>query len=125
VARKVFQHFAQVLCQRFVEVPSNRDLINLAILGGGRIVLDITAGKATWNRYPVEPLPYATEAKLWIENQLAARKIAHDQLVGASLIIDYGVRVAPSATEGIFQTGRLNSAVRAQSCRRTGSTLRT
>ena len=37
MARKVFQHFAQVLCQRFVEVPSNRDLINLAILGGGRI----------------------------------------------------------------------------------------
>ena len=32
VARKVFQHFAQVLCQRFVEVPSNRDLINLAVL---------------------------------------------------------------------------------------------
>jgi hypothetical protein len=78
---------------------------NLAILGGGKIVLDITAGKATWNRYPVEPLPYATEAKLWIENQLEARKIAHDQLVGASLIVDYAVRVAPSATEGIFQTG--------------------
>ena len=32
MARKVFQHFAQVLCQRFVEVPSNRDLINLAVL---------------------------------------------------------------------------------------------
>jgi hypothetical protein len=91
VARKVFQDFAHVLCQRFIEVPSNRDLVNLVILGGGTLALDIIGRKATCNRYPVQPLPYSEDARGWLESQMKTRKIPTDELIGASLIVEYVV----------------------------------
>lgn len=91
MGRKVFQDFAQVLCQRFVEVPSNKDLVNLVVLGGGTLVLDIMMRKATCNRYPIEPLPYSADARNWLDTQMAKQKIAMDKLVGASLTVEYVV----------------------------------
>ena len=69
------------MCQRFVEVPSNRDLVNLALWGGGNLHLDITGRRATVNRYTVKPLPYADDALL--EGQIAKQGIAPAQLVSA------------------------------------------
>ena len=91
MARKVFQDFAHVLCQRFIEVPSNRDLVNLVILGSGTLVLDITGRKAAWNRYPIEPLPYSEDARVWLQTQMQDRKIPGNELVEASLLIEYVV----------------------------------
>lgn len=36
-------------CQRFIEAPSNRDLVNLVLLGGGTLILDLLTRKATIN----------------------------------------------------------------------------
>ncbi len=91
MARKVFQHFAHVLCQRFVEVPSNRDLVNLALWGGGNLHLDITGRTATVNRYPVEPLPYSADALHWLEDQVAKGGIPPEQFVSAALAVEYTV----------------------------------
>jgi hypothetical protein len=91
MARKVFQDFAHVLCQRFVEVPSNRDLVNLFLFGGGTLLLDLMARRATCNRYPIKPLPYAEDARRWIETQMVKREIPVEQLVGASLKVDYQI----------------------------------
>ena len=91
MARKVFQDFAHVLCQRFIEVPSNRDLVNLVILGGGTLVLDNIARKASCNRYPITPLPYAEDARSWIESQMKQRHIPTEELAGASLTVEYTV----------------------------------
>jgi hypothetical protein len=93
VARKVFQDFAHVLCQRFIEVPSNRDLVNLALLGSGELVMDIMIGKATFNRYPIQPLPYAADARLWIEQQLEARAISPSEIVSVLLAVTYTVEL--------------------------------
>jgi hypothetical protein len=101
VARKVFQDFAHVLCQRFIEVPSNRDLVNLVILGGGRLVLDIIGQKATCNRYPVTPLPYSEDARGWLESQMNGRKIPTDELIGASLIVEYAVDLSRKQNDPI------------------------
>jgi hypothetical protein len=70
MGRKVFQDFAHVLCQKFVEVPSNRDLVNLALLGDGVLRLDITGRRATHNGFPIEPLPFTEQSLLWIESRL-------------------------------------------------------
>src|SRR5262245_6632669 len=59
MGRKAFQDFAHILCQRFIEVPTNHDLVNLFIFGGGTMILDVLAQKATVNGLPVKPLPYA------------------------------------------------------------------
>lgn len=74
MARKVFQDFAHVLCQRFIETPSRRDLVNLYLYGGGRLVIDLMARTATCNRWPIAPLPYAEDARRWIEIQMGKHK---------------------------------------------------
>lgn len=70
MGRRVFQNSAHVLCQKFVEVPSNRDLVNLAMLGDGVLRLDITGRKATHNGLAIEPLPFAEQYLLWKESRL-------------------------------------------------------
>ena len=94
MARKVFQDFAHVLCQRFIEVPSNKDLVNLVLLGGGTLVLDIMVGKATCNRYPIEPLPYAADARGWLFSQMEKHKIPIEYLAGVSLAVEYVVSLS-------------------------------
>jgi hypothetical protein len=94
LARKVFQDFAHVLCQRFIEVPSNRDLVNLAILGGGTLSLDILDRRASLNRYPIEPLPYCGDARDWLFSQIETRNIPLGELSGASLAVKYTVNLS-------------------------------
>ena len=60
MGRKHFQDFANVLCQQFVETPTNKDLVDLAILGDGILQLRITEGKATHRGHAIEPLPFAS-----------------------------------------------------------------
>jgi hypothetical protein len=94
MGRKVFQDFAHVLCQKFVEVPSNRDLVNLAILGDGVLRLAITERNATHNGLAVEPLPFVEQSLSWIEARLAELDIPRADLQGASVTVDYKVRLS-------------------------------
>ena len=83
-----------MICQRFVEVPSNRDLVNLVILGGGQLMLDILGRKAICNGLPVTPLPYSEDARMWLEAQMQKRGIPMEQLVGVILVIEYDVELS-------------------------------
>jgi len=93
MGRKVFQDFAHVLCQKFVEMPSNIDLVNLVIFGDGRLELEISAGIATHNRYPVRPLPYCDEMRRWLDKRLAVLQIPPAELTRAALFVDYKVKL--------------------------------
>ena len=123
VARKVFQDFAHVLCQRFIEVLSRRDLVNLVILGGGKLVLDIVGRKATCNRYPVEPLPYSEDARAWVTSQMERRKIPSDELIGAFLIVEYTVDLSRKQNNPI-PVAKFDFACTAQSDRQYTSVLK-
>jgi len=91
MARKVFADFAHILCQRFVETPSNRDLVNLALWGGGTLFLDIIGKRATFEDFPVTPLPYSVATLVWLEEQLVRRSIPREELSGAGLMVRYTV----------------------------------
>lgn len=91
MGRKVFQDFAHVLCQKFIEVPSNADLVNLVILGDGKLELDITAQKAIHNRCPISPLPYMNGAREWLDGRLAEFLIPPGEFIGAAITVDYTV----------------------------------
>ena len=93
MGRKVFQDFAHVLCQKFVEVPSNRDLVNLAILGDGVLRLDITGRKATHNGFAIEPLPFTEQSLRWLESRLVDLAFPRVELQGASLTVESGVKL--------------------------------
>jgi hypothetical protein len=97
MARKVFQGFAHVLCQKFIEVPSNNDLINLIILGSGIIELDVLNSKARCNRFPIEPLPYSAVARAWLLEQMRKHQIPDIELVSALLTIEFDARLTAQA----------------------------
>jgi hypothetical protein len=108
VARKVFQDFANVLCQRFVEVPSNRDLVNLVLFGGGTLVLDLMNRRAACNRYPIEPLPYSEDARRWLFTQMAKHEIPNEELSGASLTVEYAVEFIRQPNIPIIPTAKFD-----------------
>lgn len=99
MARKIFQDFAHVLCQRFIEVPSNRDLVNLFLLGSGILELNIMGGPSWFSydgcSYPIEPFPYCSDARTWLDRRMAVHGIDTSQLAGASLTVDCSVDVLP------------------------------
>jgi hypothetical protein len=100
MGRKTFQELAHVLCQKFIEVPSNRDLVTLAILGDGILALDITGGQATHNSVPIQPLPYADEWGRWATDRLKAMAIPRSDLTRATLTVDYRLELRRKAGLG-------------------------
>ncbi|KRR26865.1 hypothetical protein CQ14_32620 [Bradyrhizobium lablabi] len=110
VARKVFQDFAHVLCQRFIEVPSNKDLVNLVLLGGGTLALDIVMRKATCNRCHIEPLPYAADARGWLDSQMTKQNIPIEELVGATLVVEYDVSLSRKPENPVLPMAKFHFA---------------
>jgi hypothetical protein len=93
MGRKVFQDFAHVLCQKFIETPSNRDLVNLALLGDGVLRLDITSDRATHNGIAVERLPFTADSLLWLESRLQQLAIPRTELQGATVTVESRVKL--------------------------------
>jgi hypothetical protein len=93
MARKVFQDFAHVLCQKFIEVPFNTDLVNLVIFGDGTLQLDLLAGKAIHNRAPIAPLAYMKALRAWLESRLAELEVPPQEMTAALLAVDYTVHL--------------------------------
>jgi hypothetical protein len=98
--RKVFQDFAHVLCQKFIEVPSNRDLVNLTVLGDGVLRLAILEGGATHNNFAVEPSPFSVESQAWLQSRLGELNIPKGELQGAVLTVEYTVKLHRKPTLG-------------------------
>jgi len=96
MGRKVFQDFAHVMCQKFIESPSNLDLVMLAILGSGRLELDILAGRATHNGTGTKPLPFSASWLAWVKERMAASEIPESLLKSASLRVEYDVELSRS-----------------------------
>jgi hypothetical protein len=96
MGRKVFQGFAYVLCQKFVNSSSNRDLVNLAILGSGKLVLFITEGQATHNGHAVEPLPFGEDWLAWVAARMAALRISREDMKSARLEAECDVEMGRS-----------------------------
>jgi hypothetical protein len=93
MGRKVFQDFAHVMCQMFIESPSNRDLVNLIILGNGRLELEIVEGRATHNGIAIEPMPFSEHWHSWALKRMSETSIDRELLVAASLTTDYEVQL--------------------------------
>ncbi len=91
MGRKVFQNFAHVLCQKLVLAPRGRDILQLAIMGHGKLVMDLVSHRAGHNRYPVSRLPYMEDARLWLQGRLWHHSIPNEQLQSAEVIVDYRV----------------------------------
>jgi hypothetical protein len=73
--RKVLQDFANVFCQRFVDLPDGHDLATFAHLGSGTYALDILNGACTRNGVPILQLKTCTQYRDWLEAQLVKHRV--------------------------------------------------
>ena len=86
--RKVIQHFANMLCQRFIDLPSGYDLARFVKLGNGTAALNILDGHCTHNGSPVERFNTCNEYKEWLFRDLERHRIPVDAIVNAGMEID-------------------------------------
>ena len=96
--RKVLQDFANVLCQRFIDLPSGYDLATFVHLGSGFYLLDILNGNCSRDGLPIPPLMTCTEYRDWLQVQFAKRNIALEPLrisMGVNILVS-DVRVRTS-----------------------------
>lgn len=83
--RKVIQDFANLFCQRFVDLPSGYDLASLAHYGSGEYRLDILNGRTSFKGLPIPKFQTCDEYKDWMFVQMGKHHIARDGIVAASL----------------------------------------
>jgi hypothetical protein len=73
--RKILQDFANVFCQRFIDLLSGYDLATFVHLGSGFYLSDILTGNCTRNGAPIPPLTTCKEYREWLQVQLSKRHI--------------------------------------------------
>jgi hypothetical protein len=73
--RKVLQDFANVFCQRFIDLPSGYDLATFVHLGSGFYFLDILTGNCSRDGIQIPPLMTCKEYREWLQTQLNKRNI--------------------------------------------------
>jgi hypothetical protein len=72
---KVIQDFANVFCQRFIDLPSGYDLAAFAHMGTGTASLDVMTGQCTFNGAPIRPLETCAQNRIWLEEQCRKHRI--------------------------------------------------
>ena len=89
--RKVFQDFANLFCQKFIDLPDGYDLATFVHLGSGFYLLDIINGNCSRNGLSIPPLMTCKEYRDWLQVQLNKRSTPLE-----SLQISMGINVVVS-----------------------------
>jgi hypothetical protein len=91
VRRKVLQHFANMLPQRFLDLPSGFDLAVFANHQKGYALFNVLTGEASIDGAPNVDLRTANEYRAWLEREMVAHRIAQDAFLKAELGISFVV----------------------------------
>jgi hypothetical protein len=89
--RKVIQDFANVFCQRAIDLPDGFDLTAFAHHGSGVYKANILTGECARNEQPIPQLHTCEVYRDWLMNQLTRHGIPNDAIREASLVIDVQV----------------------------------
>jgi hypothetical protein len=83
--RKIIQDFANIFCQKFIQLPSGFDLATFAHFGSGKYYMDILSGESYYNGSKILTLETCKEHKTWLIAQLEKRDFTIDDLEHAHL----------------------------------------
>jgi hypothetical protein len=89
--RKVLQDFANVFCQKFIDLPSGYDLAVFVKLGSGTASLDILTGQCCFGNGSTERLETCLEHRAWWEKQLDKHNIPLSGLEFVTMKIEFRV----------------------------------
>ena len=89
--RKVIQDFANVFCQRILQLPEGYDLASFVRYGSGIYELNILTGECTFDGEPIPKLRTCDVFREWLFTQLDKRLIPREHIEVARLKIDVTV----------------------------------
>jgi len=98
--RKVIQDFANVFCQRFIDVPSGYDLATLVHSGSGTASLNVLTGHCTFNDAPIRSLDACAQNKSWLEERCHKHGISVGDIICATMTVE--VRISNVAVKTSF-----------------------
>ncbi len=90
--RKVIQDFANVFCQKFIQLPSGYDLASFVYYGSGNYYLDILNEISLLNEQVIPNLETCKEHKKWLLIQSENHNISFEEYNKASLKIFVKIR---------------------------------
>jgi hypothetical protein len=90
--RKVIQDFANVFCQRVIDLPEGYDLASFTHHGSGKYRLNILTGECSHNAVSIPKLRTCDVYGEWLVTQLEKHGIAQNKVQEAVLDIDVVVQ---------------------------------
>jgi hypothetical protein len=90
--RKVIQDFANVFCQRVIDLPDGHDLASFARYGSGKYNLSILTGECRLNGSAIPKLRMCDVYSEWLCTQLEKHGIEPDAIREAVLEIDVAMQ---------------------------------
>jgi hypothetical protein len=89
--RKVIQDFANVFCQRILQLPEGYDLASFVHYGAGTYALNILTGECAYDGKLIPKLRTCDEFKDWLLAQLEKQRIPPESIRRANLSIEVGI----------------------------------
>jgi len=89
--RKILQDFANLFCQKIIDLPSGYDLASFAHHGSGLYSANILTGVCTLNGKPIPPLRTCDEYREWLSVQLSKHRINSEGIKSVGLQIELKV----------------------------------
>lgn len=89
--RKVLQDFANLFCQRTIDLPSGYDLASFAHHGSGMYRANILTGECSLNGRPIPALRTCHDYKDWLNAQLDKHGIQQEGIKEVSLQVKMNV----------------------------------
>ena len=85
--RKVLQDFANVFCQRILQLPEGYDLASFVHYGSGSYELDILTGMCAFNGSAIPKLRTCDTFRNWLFTQMAKHRIETEPIKDVRLTI--------------------------------------
>jgi hypothetical protein len=107
--KKRLQNVADTMCQMFCGWRLIRSKPNLVSLGSGTLEIDGITGKCHFRGKAIEQLTIAEEIRIWLQRDLATKKIPIEALTTAHLAVKLSVSVVPwngATRESFYSDGK-------------------
>jgi hypothetical protein len=90
--RKVVQDFANVFCQRLLDLPDGHDVASFAHYGSGNFHADILTGECSFNGKSIPALRLCDTYKDWLREQSEKHGVPFEQIETAAFDVQVVVK---------------------------------
>ena len=91
--RKVVQDFANVFCQRLLDLPDGHDVASFAHYGSGNFRANVLTGECSFNGKSIPTLRLCDTYRDWLREQSEKHRVPFEQIEAAAFEVQLHVSV--------------------------------